>query len=85
MHFVHGSNAHLTGISLLPLTSCPPISVREAVIEFALAVSTSLLDLAERKLGHFFASNGSLIIPLRSFFVGASITARFSADACKGG
>ena len=48
----------MCGILLLSLTAPLPISVREAAIEFALSASTSLLDLAERKLGLFFWSGG---------------------------
>jgi len=54
MQFLHGGNAAFAGALLLPLTPCSPIFMTVAVVEFALAAATSLLDLAERKLGLFF-------------------------------
>ncbi len=57
MRCLHGGHAQFAGSRVLPLTPCPSISHPVAVIEFALSAATSLLDLAERKLGLFFASD----------------------------
>jgi hypothetical protein len=54
MQNMHSGHAASMAFPVLQDKTAHPKSVSEAVIEFLLSSHTSLLDLAERKLGLFF-------------------------------
>ena len=64
MQHAHGGNANFAGIPDLFAQSCIAISNLEATMSLLLLLRTSLLDLAERKLGLFFASGQQAVAPL---------------------